>query len=637
MRRSISARLSFWIVLAAALLFFATSLYLSRIWRVAIRNEVDKDAVQIIDNAGYRVDDILDDVERTANVLSWFVTRDLQKPGFMVTHSNNTLRYDSKLNSCSISFEPWYYPSKGEFYSIFSWRKSSGEVVWEQEGDADYRYFDKIWYQLPKQRGEACWTDPYNDVVANDDPDMNTGMLVSYCVPILDGDTFVGSISLDLTLPQISAELKNIKPYENAFCILIGRDGTYLVHPDEGKLLYHSIFSDADELGSPEMRELGEAMQRGEKGRWELMLDGQLYFVYYQPIPTTGWSLGIFCPESEIFSGYDRLQRNLIMSLVAALLLMFLLFVWLIRRQLAPLGKLANEADYIASGNFDRPLPSVRRNDEIGQLNRSFGNMQSSLVRHIRELTESTASRERMERELQIARNIQMGMVPHDFNLGKKVDLYASMVPAREVGGDLYDCFVQDGKLYLCIGDVSGKGVPASLFMAVARAMFRIVAREGVSPAEIARRINDTVSEKNDQMIFVTMFLAAVDLNTGVMEYCNCGHNAPVLFPGPDKAPAFLDCLPNTAIGIANGFNYEGQRIDDLRGKILFLYTDGLNEAENSEHEQFGNDRMLACLGDGPFLDARTLINRLSTAVASHVADAEASDDLTMLCLRIHR
>ena len=120
MRRSISARLSFWIVLAAALLFFATSLYLSRIWRVAIRNEVDKDAVQIIDNAGYRVDDILDDVERTANVLSWFVTRDLQKPGFMVTHSNNTLRYDSKLNSCSISFEPWYYPSKGEFYSIFS-------------------------------------------------------------------------------------------------------------------------------------------------------------------------------------------------------------------------------------------------------------------------------------------------------------------------------------------------------------------------------------------------------------------------------------------------------------------------------------------------------------------------------------
>jgi serine phosphatase RsbU (regulator of sigma subunit) len=133
------------------------------------------------------------------------------------------------------------------------------------------------------------------------------------------------------------------------------------------------------------------------------------------------------------------------------------------------------------------------------------------------------------------------------------------------------------------------------------------------------------------------MFLAAVDLSTGVMEYCNCGHNAPVLFTGPNKSPAFLDCLPNTAVGVLSGFEYEGQRIDDMRNKVLFLYTDGLNEAENAAHEQFGNDRMLAVLGESPFLDSRTLIDRLSAAVDSHVAGAEPSDDLTMLCLRIRR
>ncbi|MBQ5529374.1 MAG: SpoIIE family protein phosphatase [Bacteroidales bacterium] len=636
MRRSLSARLSLWIVLVAALLLLAMIVSLSRVWRTGVRAEVDKDAAQVLDNAVLRLDDILDDVERTASVLYRFVIRDLDKPDMMVSHSNNTIRYNSALSGCSISFEPGYYPSKGEYYSIYSWPGENDKIEWEQEGADDYRYYEKEWYLYSKQLGYDCWTEPYLDTTGI--AGKGVEMLISYCTPVFDSTSvFVGAITLDLSLKQLSEALYNVRPYPNAYCILIGEGGKYLVHPDSDKLMTHSIYSDAEELAVPELVKLGESMEKQERGEQELFLNGQHYYVFYRPVPTTGWNIAIFCPESDIYGGYDRLQRKILWSLLAGLALVFLLSVLLIRHQLAPLAKLAEEADYIASGNFDRPMPVRKRNDEIGVLSQSFVHMQSSLVRHIQELTESTASRERMERELQIARNIQMGMVPHDFDLGKKVDLYASMVPAREVGGDLYDCFVQDDKLYLCIGDVSGKGVPASLFMSVARAMFRVVARQGLAPAEIARRINDTVSEKNDQMIFVTMFLAAVDLKTGVMEYCNCGHNAPVLFPGPDKAPAFLDCLSNTALGIESGFDYEGQRVDDMRGKILFLYTDGLNEAENADHEQFGNDRMLACLGDGPFLDARSLIDRLSEAVASHVAGAEASDDLTMLCLRIHR
>lgn len=636
MRRSLSARLSFWIVLVAALLLLSMIISLSRVWRTGVRAEVDKDAAQVLDNAVLRLDDILDDVERTASVLYRFVIRDLDKPDMMVSHSNNTIRYNSALSGCSISFEPGYYPSKGEYYSIYSWPGENDQIEWEQEGADDYRYYEKEWYLYSKQLGYDCWTEPYLDTTGI--AGKGVEMLISYCTPVFDSTSvFVGAITLDLSLKQLSEALYNVRPYPNAYCILIGEGGKYLVHPDSDKLMTHSIYSDAEELAVPELVKLGESMEKQERGEQELFLNGQHYYVFYRPVPTTGWNIAIFCPESDIYGGYDRLQRKILWSLLAGLALVFLLSVLLIRHQLAPLAKLAEEADYIASGNFDRPMPVRKRNDEIGVLSQSFVHMQSSLVRHIQELTESTASRERMERELQIARNIQMGMVPHDFDLGKKVDLYASMVPAREVGGDLYDCFVQDDKLYLCIGDVSGKGVPASLFMSVARAMFRVVARQGLAPAEIARRINDTVSEKNDQMIFVTMFLAAVDLKTGVMEYCNCGHNAPVLFPGPDKAPAFLDCLSNTALGIESGFDYEGQRVDDMRGKILFLYTDGLNEAENADHEQFGNDRMLACLGDGPFLDSRSLIDRLSEAVASHVAGAEASDDLTMLCLRIHR
>lgn len=635
MHRSLSARLSFWIVLAAALLFLVLSVYLARMYNTGIHDEVDKDAVQVLDNAVLRLDDILDDVRRGAYTASWFILRDLDNPDQMVAYSNAVVRYNLPLSGCSISFEPWFFREKGEYYSIFSWRLPDGDIRWEQEGDNEYRYFEKEWYTKPKQEKKDCWTEPYSDHTDEDDPLMDTKMLISYGKPLYKPDsTFVGVVSLDVSLRRLSEELLDVRPYTNSYCILVDKDGTYLEHPDTDKLMYHSIFSDASEMSLPELAELGDAMERQEEGKREIVIDGERYYIYFQPIPTTGWSMALFCPESDIFGGYHRLKRNLMLAIAGALLLMFFLFVFLIRRELMPLCRLAQEADYIASGNFDRPLPPVKRDDEIGVLNRSFMHMQTSLVQHIQQLTETTASRERMERELQIARNIQMEMVPHNFDLGCGIDLYAMMKPAREVGGDLYDCFVQDDRLYICVGDVSGKGVPASLLMAVSRGMFRIVARQQLPPAEIARRINDIIAEKNEQMIFVTMFIASVDLKTGIMDYCNCGHNAPVLLSGQGEEPRFLDCKPNTAVGILPGFDYEGQQLD-LKDTVIFLYTDGLNEAENAQHGQFGNERMLAELGGRPFDNASKTVERMDDAVTRFVDGAEPSDDLTMLCLKV--
>ena len=632
MRKSLSAKLSFWIVLATALLFIGVLAYLAWLYRNGIRREVEKDAVQLLDNTVMRVGGILEDAQLAADNLCWVVEHNLDRADEMVTYANETVRHNPVLNSCSISFEPYYYPEKGEFYSVFSYRTSNG-ISWEQEGDEDYRYFEKAWYLLPRELG-PCWTDPYSDFSEKDDPEMDTKKLVSCCQPVYDRDSaFVGAVSVDISLKWLSNTLHEVKPYPNAYCIMVDLNGEYLVHPDPEKVFYQSLFTKEDAATDPERFELGLAMTRMEEGMRFITIDGERNYVFFKPLETTGWSVAIFCPESDIIGGFNRLRRNLVLNLIGALLVMFFLFVWLIRRQLAPLHKLAEEADFIASGNFENPMPAENRSDEIGQLSHSFRHMQSSLVQHIRELTESTATRERMARELQIARNIQMGMVPHEFNLEEDIDLYALIRPAREVGGDLYDFFVQGRKLYLCIGDVSGKGIPASLLMAVARAMFRVVARQELPPEEIARRINDTVAEKNEQMIFVTMFIATIDLTTGAMDYCNCGHNPPVLLSGCE--PAFLDCTANTAIGIMPDFDFEGQRLDDIRDKVLFLYTDGLNEAENAAHEQFGNERMLAVLGREPFQDTRSLVERINLAVATHVDGAEANDDMTLLCLKI--
>lgn len=258
-------------------------------------------------------------------------------------------------------------------------------------------------------------------------------------------------------------------------------------------------------------------------------------------------------------------------------------------------------------------------------------------------LEETTKAKERIESELRIARDIQMSMVPRNFDIFPQdsgIDLYASMKPAKEVGGDLYDFFIQGNKLYLCIGDVSGKGVPASMTMAVAVNLFHNNAKEGFPPEYIAARLNDTLAADNESGMFVTMFIAEIDLTTGQMKYCNAGHNPPVIIdpaltPDEPCRPYFAQVESNAPIGLWSNLEFIGESIDNLRGRTLFLYTDGLNEAENSFQEQFGDKRLLRFFQNRSNEDCQQIIKQMNATVSYFVGDAEPSDDLTMLCLKI--
>lgn len=249
------------------------------------------------------------------------------------------------------------------------------------------------------------------------------------------------------------------------------------------------------------------------------------------------------------------------------------------------------------------------------------------------QLEETTTAKERIESDLRIARNIQMGMVPHTFPDREDVDLYASMTPAKEVGGDLYDYLIIGDKLFFCLGDVSGKGVPASLFMAMARNMFHVLAQQDLSPAEIATRLNNTLSEDNESSMFVTMFIGVADLKTGHLGFCNAGHNPPVLLH--DGTSEFLEMIPNAPIGLWPGMEYEGEEIADIANRPLFVYTDGLNEAENRQQEQFTDERLLEILEKTPFESSKQTIELLKNEVEKHRDGAEPNDDLTMLCVKV--
>ena len=631
-RRKLSVRVSIWVVMFAAFIFIAALSFLFYQSREAVRQEAISHATQILDKTSLRVEGILNRAEVATQMTVWLIQRHPDKADSMFVYSRGMLQNNPDFYTCSIAFEPYYFKEYGRYFSAYA--KHVGDSIRTLQGGSEYyQYFFMDWYLMPKLLEKPCWTEPYMDL---DAPTNTYEMVTSYCQAIKNKQgEFIGVINTSLSLNWLSHTISAVKPYPNSYSIMIGRGGTYFVHPDTTKITRQTIFTQTMENPDTAMTALGHAMQCGEEGMKHMNIDGNDCYVFYKPLGKTGCSMAIVCPESDIFGGFDRLRHTVMGIVFVGLLLMLYIFIKIITRELSPLHRLAKEAETIASGQFDTKLPDFQRNDEIGMLSHSFGNMQQSLVRYIEELKETTAQKASIESELNVASNIQMSMLPSVFPDREGLDMFASMTPAKEVGGDLYGYLLKDDKLYFCVGDVSGKGVPASLFMAQVTRLFRTLANQMITPADICTQMNEALSgEENLTCMFVTLFIGLVDLNTGHLSFCNAGHNPPVIGGGEHHGD-FLQMLPNFPIGVMPGLEFEGEEIGSIKGRPLFIYTDGLNEAENREHGQFGDDHLIDILRNTHFDTARQVVETLAAKVEEHRDGADPNDDLTMMCLRI--
>ena len=379
-------------------------------------------------------------------------------------------------------------------------------------------------------------------------------------------------------------------------------------------------------------------MQAGKEGFRQLNVNDEDCYVFYKPLADTGWSVGIVCPAHDIFSGYYNLLNIMIGIVIVGLMLMLMVFSGIISKQMEPLEELVYQAEAISSGRFDESLTELHRNDEIGQLSNSFRDMQQSLVRQMEELKQVNEQKGRIEGELKIARDIQMAMLPKIFPPypdRKDIDLFGQLTPAKEVGGDLFDFFIRDEKLFFCIGDVSGKGIPASLYMVVTKSLFRTVASHEASPDRIVYALNQTLSQDNESNMFVTFFVGVLDLPTGRMHYCNAGHDAPLLIG--HTGAGMLPVDSNLPIGVMDGWKFTKQETLVDPDTTIFLYTDGLNEAENIKHEQFEMNRVIEVaqtLQKNNEFNPTTIVSQMTDAVRKFVGEADQSDDLTMLALQ---
>lgn len=323
--------------------------------------------------------------------------------------------------------------------------------------------------------------------------------------------------------------------------------------------------------------------------------------------------------------------------LIAVMVLMLIGALVLGKRIVKPLNTITRRISELSEGNLEFKMEDAyRTGDEVEELAQSFANISHKTVEYMDKVVQVTAEKERIGAELSLATKIQAAMLPHivpAFPDRTDFDIIGSMDPAKEVGGDFYDYFlIDDDHLCMVIADVSGKGVPAALFMMASKIILQSVAMLGHSPAEILAKTNEAICSNNEAQMFVTVWLGILELSTGKLTCANAGHEYPV-FKRPDGNYELYKDRHGFVIGGMEGVKYREYEIQLEPGAKLFVYTDGVPEATNAEKELFGTDRMMDALNAKPDAAPQEVLKNVRAHVDGFVKDAEQFDDLTMLCL----
>ncbi|MBX9190455.1 SpoIIE family protein phosphatase [Bacteroides sp. K03] len=587
----------------------------------------------VLNNMSTQISAQLLTVETTMKQSTWMLEANLNNPDSLYRIVTAVVRENDLIVGSGIAFVPDYYKRKGKYFMPYaSFRNGKdGEIVYQVLGSQDYDYPCMDWYLIPKLLKQNYWSEPYYDAGGG-----NT-IVGTYSMPLYDvnGEIYAVFIA-NISLSQFTDMVGKLKPYEFSHTFLLSRNGGFLTHVDRTKIMNETIFSEAFDTQNSQLEYIGHEMLAGHSGTVRFYDKGKDSYAFYTTIANTGWSVCTVCPGSIILHELDSTLYLFICASLTIMLVLFLLIYSIIRRLVRPLEKFSESARAIATGCFDVMLPEVNSNDEIKDLHDSLAYMQHSLSTYVSELQQTTAMKERIESELSIAHEIQMNMIPKVFPPYPNrddVDIHAILRPAREVGGDLYDFFIDNERLFFVIGDVSGKGVPASLFMAITRSLFRTLSQQVLSPADIVTKMNNSISDSNESSMFVTLIVGILDLRTGCLKLCNAGHNPPILIRSGSNV-SFLDLKTHLFVGVINDFIYTDDEIILEKGDKLFLYTDGVTEAENISKELYGDERLLKILSaNTPRSDARSTVNTVVGSVAQHVQEAEPSDDLTILLI----
>ena len=567
-----SAMAGLMVVIVAAVTLEATSLIQTYFSGQSLKKEASLRAQTQLESTKASIMDVVNQTESAVRNSIWISEWCLKFQDSLANVPLRLVHDNPVVMGSTVALVPGYsrrYP----LLAPYTYR-SGDALVQRSLATEAYDYPSQEWFTEPVKLDQGYWSEPYFDEGGGE------VLMTTYSVPIhdMDGQT-AGVLTADIALDWLTDMMADIKIYPHANSVMISRTGSFMVSKSR-ELLQSTLIDVVDDVRNHEdFMQLDRAMKSGQSGKVILKYKGDKFHVFYAPIEHTGWAMCIIVPSDDIYGSLRKVGTVVLLLQLIGLALLIIILNSFVRGQL-----------------------------KFNELNKK---------------------RERMQGELQIASGIQMSMVPKvfpPFPERDDLDMSADIIPAKEVGGDLYDFFMRDEKLFFCIGDVSGKGIPASLVMAVTRTTFRNLSAHEDSPGRIVSAMNDSLSAMNESNMFVTFFCGVLDMTNGILRYCNAGHNPPLVLTDEIRT---LAVEPNLPLGIMAGFEFTEQEMPFSYDDSVFLYTDGLTEAENAEHEQFGEERMMDSLHGRK--DAASHLKEVEENVAMFVNEAPQSDDLTML------
>ncbi|MBM4277402.1 MAG: HAMP domain-containing protein [Deltaproteobacteria bacterium] len=633
--RGIAFKLILFFTLSSALIFIAIVTYNYFFSRKIIEKDIEEKARNLALATVNRIEAVLRPLQKVPENVAYFMEYGSCNKEDLLRFLREVVKNNPEVYGSTVAFEPYASDRKSLYFAPYFY-KNKDKLEFSYLGGENYQYFHLDWYQIPKELNRPDWSEPYFDEGGGNI------LMATYSVPfykVVKGKRqLMGIVTADISLEWLREIVSSVKILRTGYGFLISKNGTLVTHPRKDLIMNATLFGLAEERNDPLLRAIGKKMIKGEAGfiSFKSAVFGRECWMYYAPIASSGWSLAVVFPQDELLADITRLNRTVAFLGIVGVLLLSIAVVFIARTITGPLRKMAQVTHDIGTGNLDFELPPVKSGDEVGKLTEAFQYMKTSLKDYIKQLTETAASKEKIESELKIAHDIQMSILPKvfpPFPDRKEFDIYATIEPAREVGGDFYDFFFIDpDHLFFVIADVSGKGVPAALFMAMTKTLIKSISVPGMQPGEILTKVNYELNQANESCMFVTTFCGILNTKTGEVHYTNAGHNPPLLIRQGEEA-TYIEGGRNVMVGAVENYVFKTDRLIMESGDVLFMYTDGVTEAMNEREELFSDERLrgeIVSLQDKPI---REMIAGVKEEVISFAQGAPQSDDIAMMIL----
>jgi len=502
---------------------------------------------------------------------------------------------------------------------------STGEC--RQRCNTDAEIFDESLESLSK----GVWSKPF--YCSND----TSHLLVAYRTPIYypESAKIAGFVYCEISLRKMKQMLSEIKIGEKGYSFIINNEGSFITHPNDEWILHKNLYKNPPVTFFDNLTEIESKIRSVRIGSGYGLseyLNNQKAWYYFAPLSNSKWTVIIVIPEKELFQKIELTFQKIIVVSVLGILLLFVLNMLIFKKILSPLSQIANAIHHFTS----LPGKQKKTKDEILILAESLEDWQAKYGLLIKEQSSTASEKRKFEKDLKSAREIQLNIIPEGkpiFPEHPEIDLSAVLKPAEAIGGDLYDYFFIDkDHLLVAIGDVSGKGIAASLFMAIASTLIKTHAKI-LSAKDLVSLVNQELSDRNSNQYFITLFVGILDLRSGSMDYCNAAHNYPYILH-PDGTVQILSKSHGLPLGIYKNKTYKNSYVDLKFGDVLLLYTDGVINSQDINDKHYGIDKLENNLLGLIDLPAGEVVEKLLKSIAIYEGDNKQADDITLVALK---